>query len=106
LANKKNFKENKMKDNKWHCKIKYSYTNLTLNIKGAKPSVLEASIKLCFDYEPSDYEIERKVIRWVEGLDREIDFAKLEFQEILSWRRLKVVKAVSDHELKEMGYFI
>ena len=58
------------------------------------------------DNEPSNYEIETKVIRWVEGLDREIDFAKLEYKEILSWRRLKVVKAASDSQLKEMGYFI
>ena len=50
--------------------------------------------------------IETKVIRWVEGLDREIDFAKLKFEEILSWRRLKVVKAASDGQLEEMGYFI
>jgi|TARA_B110000305_G_C19046131_1_gene450529 hypothetical protein len=95
-----------MKDNKWHCKIKYSYTNLTLDIKGAKSTLLKSSIKLCFDNEPSNYEIETKVIRWVEGLDREIDFAKLKFEEILSWRRLKVVKAASDGQLEEMGYFI
>jgi len=96
-----------MKDNKqWHCKIKYSYTNLTLDIKGAKPKITKASIKLCFDSEPSNYDIERKVVRWVEGLDREIDFAQLKFEEILSWRRLKVVKAASDSQLEEMGYFI
>lgn len=95
-----------MNDHKWHCKIKYSYTNTTLGVKGAKPTVKKASIKLCFDNEPSDYEIEKKVTRWVEGLDREIDFAKLEFEEVLSWRRLKVVKTVSDSELEEMGYFI
>jgi hypothetical protein len=42
----------------------------------------------------------------VDDLDREIDEARLQFDEVLSWRRLKVVKACSQSELEELGYFM
>ena len=71
-----------------------------------KASRKKSTFKYCFDDEPSDYDIEHVVSRWVDDLDREIDFARLEFEEVLSWRRLKVVKACSESELQEMGYFM
>jgi|GEM_PF-1089727 len=92
-------------ERQWHCLIKFSYIS-EVDVRGAKPSRKKSTFKYCFDDEPSDYDIEHVVSRWVDDLDREIDFARLEFEEVLSWRRLKVVKACSESELQEMGYFM
>ena len=92
-------------ERQWHCLIKFSYIQ-EVDVRGAKPSRVKSTFKYCFDDEPSDYDIERVVSRWVDDLDREIDMARLQFDEVLSWRRLKVVKACSQSELQELGYFI
>jgi DNA-binding IscR family transcriptional regulator len=92
-------------ERQWHCLIKFSYVQ-DVNVRGAKPSSKKSTFKYCFDDEPSDYDIESVVSRWVDDLDREIDEARLEFEEVLSWRRLKVVKACSQSELQELGYFM
>ena len=92
-------------ERQWHCLIKFSYIQ-EVDVRGAKPSRVKSTFKYCFDDEPSDYDIERVVSRWVDDLDREIDEARLQFDEVLSWRRLKVVKACSQSELEELGYFM
>ena len=92
-------------ERQWHCLIKFSYLQ-EVDVRGAKPSRVKSTFKYCFDDEPSDYDIERVVSRWVDDLDREIDEARLQFDEVLSWRRLKVVKACSQSELEELGYFV
>ena len=92
-------------ERQWHCLIKFSYIQ-EVDVRGAKPSRVKSTFKYCFDDEPSDYDIELVVSRWVDDLDREIDEARLQFDEVLSWRRLKVVKACSQSELEELGYFI
>ena len=92
-------------ERQWHCLIKFSYIQ-EVDVRGAKPSRVKSTFKYCFDDEPSDYDIERVVSRWVDDLDREIDEARLQFDEVLSWRRLKVVKACSQSELEELGYFV
>ena len=92
-------------ERQWHCLIKFSYLQ-EVDVRGAKPSRVKSTFKYCFDDEPSDYDIERVVSRWVDDLDREIDEARLQFDEVLSWRRLKVVKACSQSELEELGYFM
>ena len=92
-------------ERQWHCLIKFSYIQ-EVDVRGAKPSRVKTTFKYCFDDEPSDYDIERVVSRWVDDLDREIDEARLQFDEVLSWRRLKVVKACSQSELEELGYFM
>ena len=92
-------------ERQWHCLIKFSYTQ-EVDVRGAKPSRVKSTFKYCFDDEPSDYDIERVVSRWVDDLDREIDEARLQFDEVLSWRRLKVVKACSQSELEVLGYFV
>ncbi|MDB0010925.1 hypothetical protein N9D78_00940 [Flavobacteriales bacterium] len=92
-------------ERQWHCLIKFSYIQ-EVDVRGAKPSRVKSTFKYCFDDEPSDYDIERVVTRWVDDLDREIDEARLQFDELLSWRRLKVVKACSQSELEELGYFM
>jgi hypothetical protein len=92
-------------ERQWHCLIKFSYIQ-EVDVRGAKPSRVKSTFKYCFDDEPSDYDIERVVSRWVDDLDREIDEARLQFDELLSWRRLKVVKACSQSELEELGYFM
>ena len=92
-------------ERQWHCLIKFSYIQ-EVDVRGAKPSRVKSTFKYCFDDEPSDYDIERVVSRWVDDLDRKIDEARLQFDEVLSWRRLKVVKACSQSELEELGYFV
>lgn len=92
-------------ERQWHCLIKFSYIQ-EVDVRGAKPSRVKSTFKYCFDDEPSDYDIERVVSRWVDDLDRKIDEARLQFDEVLSWRRLKVVKACSQSELEELGYFM
>jgi hypothetical protein len=85
-------------------KVTYTFIQCFPEIDEDKKKLKKETINLAFDSEPSEYDIESKVKDWVNELQRNVmnDIGcEIEFDEVVKFKKLKVVKGIDDTDLSD-----
>ena len=85
-------------------KITYTFSQCFPKIDRKVIKIKKETVNLAFESEPSEYELLSKVKTWVNELQQNVmnDLdCKIEFQEIIKSKRLKVVKGIEDTDLSQ-----
>lgn len=96
-------------DNSYNYKVFFTWKKSFPKIKGSKEKIAKQNIKVAFESEPSEYDLERKVKDYIDSMERfmsDLDI-RLEFNEIFKVQKLKVVKGSKDNagDIDELSDF-